>query len=175
MYELTGKIEGFSAEFMQPAKVTLILNEKQRAQALYDELRGAEKLSIKISKYRKKRSIDANNYAWALINEIANVLRADNDEVYLKMLKRYGQVETISVAAEVNLRGFVKYFDEIGESAVKGKLFKHYRAYKGSSEFDTREMSIFIDGVVYEAKLLGIQTETPEELAKLKSLWKEAR
>lgn len=174
MYELTGKADNLITAFMSPAKLTLVINEKQRAQALYDELREAEKLSIKISKYRKKRSINANNYAWALINEIANVLRADKDEIYIKMLSRYGQVEKISVVAEVNLKGFVKYFDEIGEGVVKGKRFKHYKVYKGSSEFDTREMSVFIDGVVDEAKRLGIQTETPEELAKMKSLWGEA-
>jgi hypothetical protein len=43
--------------------------------------------------------------------------------------------------------------------------------YKGSSEFDTREMSIFIDGIVSEAKVMGIQTETPDQIAKMKALW----
>lgn len=62
-------------------------------------------------------------------------------------------------------------FEEAGESRLNGKLFKHYRLYKGSSEFDTREMSVFIDGIVSEAKALGIQTETPEELLNIKSLW----
>jgi hypothetical protein len=34
-------------------------------------------------------------------------------------------------------------------------------------------MSIFIDGVVSEAKELGIQTETPNQLAEMKSRWGE--
>lgn len=42
---------------------------------------------------------------------------------------------------------------------------------KGTSEYDTKEMSVFIDGVVSEAKELGIQTETPEEIERLKALW----
>jgi hypothetical protein len=45
--------------------------------------------------------------------------------------------------------------------------------YKGSSEFDTKEMSIFIDGIVSEAKELGIQTDTPDQIAKMKALWGE--
>ena len=50
-------------------------------------------------------------------------------------------------------------------------MFKHYKVYKGSSEFDTREMSIFIDGIVYEAEELGIQTMTPNEIARIKAAW----
>ena len=34
---------------------------------------------------------------------------------------------------------FVKYFEEVGESQLNGKLFKHYRVYQGSSEFDTNQ------------------------------------
>jgi hypothetical protein len=34
-------------------------------------------------------------------------------------------------------------------------------------------MSIFIDGVVSEAKDLGIQTETPNQLAEMKARWGE--
>jgi hypothetical protein len=45
--------------------------------------------------------------------------------------------------------------------------------YKGSSEFDSREMSIFLDGVVSEAKEMGIPTETPNEIARLKAMWGE--
>jgi hypothetical protein len=34
-------------------------------------------------------------------------------------------------------------------------------------------MSIFIDGIVSEAKDLGIQTDTPDQIAKMKDLWQE--
>ena len=89
------------------------------------------------------------------------------------MLKRYGQSEMVSVVAEVPVQHYFKHYEEAGESTLKGKLFKHYRVYKGSSEFDTKEMSIFVDGIVSEAKELGIDTMTPNELLKLKSLWGE--
>ncbi|HOO29244.1 MAG TPA: hypothetical protein PLU43_12330, partial [Lachnospiraceae bacterium] len=38
--------------------------------------------------------------AWLLINEIANVLRASKDEIYLSMLKSYGQSSVVSVVEE---------------------------------------------------------------------------
>jgi hypothetical protein len=173
-YSLTGKISDLSLDFRTGrAKLTLELNEKMVATALYDEHNQTEKLSVKISKFREKRSLNANNFAWLIINEIANVLRASKEEIYLKLLKRYGQSDLISVLDTVPIDKYVKYYDEAGESTLNGKLFKHYRVYKGSSEFDTREMSIFIDGVVSEAKELGIPTETPDQIAKLKSLWGE--
>jgi hypothetical protein len=174
MYELSGKIQGLSQDFgSRRVTLTLSVNEEAAAKNLFDDLHEAEKLSIKIDKYREKRSLNANAYAWKLITEIANRVRTSKDEVYLEMLKRYGQSEIISVLAHIPIKEHVKYCEEAGESTLNGKLFKHYKVYKGSSEFDSREMSIFIDGIVSDAKELEIQTMTPDEIAKLKSLWGE--
>lgn len=174
MYELSGKIQGLAQDFVSKrVTLTLLVNEEAAVKNLFDELHETEKLSIKIDKYREKRSLNANNYAWKLLTEIGNVLRSSKDEVYLEMLKRYGQSEIISVLAHIPIGEYVKYCEEAGESTLNGKLFKHYKVYKGSSEFDTREMSIFLDGVVSEAQELGIDTMTPNEIAKLKSLWGE--
>ena len=174
MYELSGKIQGLAQDFVSKrVTLTLLVNEEAAAKMLFDELHETEKLSIKIDKYREKRSLNANNYAWKLLTEIGNVLRSSKDEVYLEMLKRYGQSEIISVLAHIPIGEYVKYCEEAGESTLNGKLFKHYKVYKGSSEFDSREMSIFLDGVVSEAQELGIDTMTPDEVAKLKSLWGE--
>ena len=174
MYELSGKIKALDIDFpADKVTLTLTINEDRAAKNLYDELHEAERLSIKIDKWREKRSLNANNYAWKLLTEMGNILRASKEDVYLEMLKRYGQSEIISVLSHIPIGEYVKYCEEAGESTLNGKLFKHYKVYKGSSEFDTREMSIFLDGVVDEAKELGIQTETPEQIAKLKSLWGE--
>jgi hypothetical protein len=48
---------------------------------------------------------------------------------------------------------------------LNGKTFTHYRLIIGSSEYDTKQMAQFIDGIVSEAKELGIETLTPAELA----------
>lgn len=172
MRELSGRIHDFVLDYATgKVRLTLEVNEKASAVAAVNELKDVEKLSFQIAKYRRKRSLNANNYAWCLMTEIGNILRRDKEEIYLEMLRRYGQSDMISVVSEVPIRDYVRYYDEAGESVLNGKLFKHYKVYKGSSEFDTREMSIFIDGVVSDAQELGIQTETPEALAELKSLW----
>ena len=170
---LTGRIDDVAVSFTGKPKLTLAINEKNDLLQGFDDLKDIEKLSIEIKPYREKRSLNANAYAWKLIGEIADIMRASKDEIYIEMLRKYGQSELISVVADVPICHYVKYYDEAGTSNLNGKLFKHYRVYKGSSEFDTREMSILIDGIVGEAKELGIQTETPEQIAKMKSLWKE--
>ena len=124
-----------------------------------------------IKEHKEKRSLNANNYAWKLITEIANVLRKSKEEVYLEMLKSYGQCEMISIVSSVDVKGYFKYYEEAGRSFLNGKEFTHYKIYKGSSEFNTKEMSILIDGIVQEAKQLGIETMTPSQLAELKILW----
>lgn len=127
-----------------------------------------------IKQYREKRSLNANAYAWKLITEIANVLRADKNEIYIQMLHRYGQSQIVSVIAEASdqFKRAIKYYDDVGESVLNGKLFKHIRVYTGSSEYDTREMAILIDGIVSECKQLGIETATPEEQARMVEDWR---
>lgn len=174
MYDLHGTIKDLNIDYKTgTALLTLAVNQKQSVMNCYDELNGADRLSIKIDKYREKRSLNANSYAWALLTEIGNVLRQSKEDVYFAMLKEYGQSELISVKAHIPIGEYVKYCEEAGESTLNGKLFKHYKVYKGSSEFDKREMAIFIDGIVQEAKALDIDTRTPDEIAKLKSLWGE--
>lgn len=172
--KVTGNITAVNIDFVTGTpQITFAVNEKSDLLQGYEALKGVDLLTIEAKPYRKRRSLNANAYAWKLITEIADELLISKDAVYMAMLKRYGQSELISVLAHIPVDGFIKYYEEAGESTLNGKQFKHYRVYKGSSEFDTREMSILIDGIVSEAKELNIQTETPEEIARIKSLWGE--
>lgn len=172
--KVTGKIVGANIEFKTNTPVLMLqVNERNDFKQIVDDLKDKDKLSIEIKPYRQHRSLNANAYAWKLIGEIADIVRAGKDEIYIRLLKRYGQSELISVLSHVPIGNYVKYYEEAGESKLNGKMFTHYRVYKGSSEFDSREMSVFIDGVVSEAKELGIQTETPNQIAEMKSRWGE--
>ena len=172
--KLTGKIDAVNIDFVTGVpKITFTVNEKAELMKGYDALKDVELLTIEAKQFRQKRSLNANAYAWKLITDIADVLRLAKDEVYLHMLKRYGQSELISVLSHIPIGGYVKYYEQAGESVLNGKTFTHYRVYKGSSEFDTREMAVLIDGIVSEAKALDIPTETPAEIERMKSLWKE--
>jgi len=120
-----------------------------------------------IIEYKEKRSLNANNYYWQLVNQIANKLHTSKEEVHETMIKRYSQSEYISVLEDVNISGFVRYYEEKNIFIHNGRKFKSYLVFKGSSEMDSKEMSILIDGIVSEAKEMGIETLTPDELARL--------
>jgi len=122
---------------------------------------------FEITEYKEKRSLDANGYAWQLINKIGNVLHKSKEEVYLQMLKDYGQVSLIKVDSKVNPDSFFKYYEKIKEKDD----YTYYKIFGGSSNYNTKQMSILIDGIVETAKELDIQTLTPNEIANLKSLW----
>lgn len=127
---------------------------------------------FEIKEHKEKRSLTANAYAWSLIGKIADVMRISKDECYLMMLKSYGQSEMVSVISEIDVTGYFKYYEPVAETKLQGKNFTHYRVFKGSSEYDTREMAILIDGIVQEAKELEIDTIPPDEVERLKEMWK---
>ena len=145
-------------------------NAKQIISFLIDQ--DKDKL-FDITEHKQKRSLNANAYMWALINKIADAMRLSKEEVYLQMLKDYGQSEVISLLSEINVDGYFKYYEVIVESMLNGKEFKHIRIFKGSSEYDTREMNIVLQGVVEEAKALGIETMTKDEIEHLKEMWRK--
>ena len=136
-----------------------------------DYLLEQEDKTFEVKLYRKRRSNNANGYAWHLLNEMSNVLRASKEDIYIQMLKRYGQSEKVSVLSDIDVGGYFKYYEPIANTTLQGKEFTHYRVYKGSSEYDTREMAIFIDGIVSEAKELNIETMPEGEIERLKELW----
>jgi hypothetical protein len=169
--KVKGRINNISLDLKGNALITLEVYEKHTLLREYEPLKDEEILDIEIKKHRKKRSLNANSYLWVLINEMGNALRSSKEEVYLLMLKRYGQSELVSILSSIEVSGYFKYYEVAGTTLLNGKEFTHYRIYKGSSEFDTREMALLIDGVVSECKELGISTLTPSELDALKNSW----
>lgn len=145
----------------------------------YEKIKNCKKLRIKVVPYREKRSLDANAYAWALISKIATVIKSDKDTVYELMLQKYGHPylddngvsEKISVLSNIDLSKLHIHTKFIGNGYVDGKEFSHYILIKGSSEYDTKEMSDFIDGIVSDAKELDIETLPPNEIERMKALW----
>ena len=89
------------------------------------------------------------------------------------MLRRYGQFTYIVVKPRA-VDGVKKQWresEEVGEIDVNGEKAVQMLCYYGSSTYDTREMSVLIDGVVSECKELDIETISPTELREMKERW----
>ena len=143
----------------------MIGNANAIIQWLFDQ-QDAEKL-YEIKEKKSKRSLTANAYYWSLLNQLASAMRASSEEVHFMMLKRYGVCEVVSVRSDIKVDGYFRYYEAIGQSDLDGKEFTHYKIYKGSSEMNSKEFSILLDGLISECEEVGIPTRTPAEVAKL--------
>lgn len=135
-------------------------------------------LRLKVVQWKEKRSLEANGYLWALLDKIAGELQSTKEEVYEIMLQRYGTLliddesdkpYTVTVSSALDMSIVEGHYLKLKES--KDGKFSAYAIIKGSSEYDTAEMSRLINGVVNEAKQLGIETMPPDELKRMISQW----
>lgn len=147
--------------------------ESRLAQKFIAAMKAGKQYIADIKEKRKRRSLDANAYLWVLLEKVAAAIDLDKDRVYLDMLSRYGVFTHMVVKPAVveRVKQEWRTVRELGEVTVNGQTGIQLQCYFGSSTYDTKEMSRLIDGVVSECKELGIDTATPEELARIKETW----
>lgn len=156
--------------------ITFEINEKQALIDGFDKIKDCEKLKVEAVKFRERRSLDANAYCWVLLQKIAEATNADKWSIYLRCLQRYSRAFTHVIVKESALERMKELYRtsiDLGKVTVNGQTGHQLQVYYGSSSFDTKEMSVFIDGIVSECKELGISTMTPEEVERLKTAWQK--
>jgi hypothetical protein len=122
-----------------------------------------------LKEYKEKRTLNQNSYYWKLLNELSSKLKIPSTELHFELITKSCPFEEYLVPYEANLRG-IEYYIEKGKIERNGKYFKTIRVYVGSSLLDTTEMGILLDNLIEECKLQNIETLTPEELSKMRSL-----
>ena len=76
--EFTGKLIGFSHDMVSGAmNITFTVNERKPILDNLAMIKDAEKLKITAVKYRKKRSLDANAYYWAILTKLSAEYKQD--------------------------------------------------------------------------------------------------
>ncbi len=159
-------------------QITILINEDDDTvvNAVEELYSLGAKLRVHIAKWRKKRSLDANSYMWALLTKMATALDSSKEEVYEEMLKSYGvlkydehfQPSKMKLSYDEDPRQKPGHWMfnrdlELYDGDGNPFYFKEYIEIKGSSEYDTAEMTHLLDGIIYEAKGLGIKTEPENE------------
>ena len=126
---------------------------------------------VEIKIHREKRSLNANSYCWKLCTEIASAINSDKDSVYLLMLKRDGVSDLIPISNQVPIDDYIKYYD------IESRTDKYtwYKIYKGSSKYDTKEMSVLLNGIVSECKEMGIPTKEDLEIERMVKEWESEK
>ena len=134
---------------------------------------------LEVKEHKKKRSLDANAYAWVLINKIADALRITPKEIYRQAIQNVGgNYEVIPIKDEAanhfkqvwEAQGLGWHCVDMGKSKLQG--FRNLRAYYGSSTFSVQQMQVFIDNLVQDCKALNIEVKSDEEIASLMGAWR---
>ena len=133
---------------------------------------------LEVKEHRKKRSLDANAYAWVLINKIADALRITPKEIYRQAIQNIGgNYEVIPVKVEAadhfkqiwEAQGLGWPCVDMGKSKIDG--YRNLRAYYGSSTYSTTQMSQLIENLVQDCRALDIEVKSDEEIASLMNGW----
>lgn len=138
---------------------------------------GFEPGDYTVAKAKKKRSLDANAYAWVLIDKLAAALRMSKTEVYRNAIRDIGGNSEIYCGKEKAIEALCKQWEKtgIGWQAEKmpSKLPGCVNAilYYGSSAYDSKQMSIFIDHLKQDCESLGIEVEPDERIKSLLESW----
>lgn len=134
--------------------------------------------TIEIKKKRLKRSLDANAYAWVLMGKLAEALKESTTTVYRRIIADMSVFEVVPIRNDAVNRWMAVWRDKglgwVCEDMGECKNIKGYHNIKchyGSSTFDSKEMSHFIDLIVQECKEQEIEILPPNELLKIKELW----
>lgn len=167
----------YDLEHNMTLSVSVDRKSQKATKELYDELKD-KLLSIELKEYRKPRSIDANAYLWVLCGKLAAKLGITKEEVYRREIQNLGIYDVLkmphyvytSFAEKWRTRG-VGWFCEILDILNDGKDV-YAAIYYGSSSYNSAEMKRIIDGLIYECKEQGIQTETPDQIALMLERWK---
>ena len=120
-----------------------------------------------VKEYHEKRSLNANDYYYALKNKICDKMNLNKEEQHFKYLKEYGQGFTIPVPTTKDIQGYSKYYEYDRKGILEGVEVNYYKIYKPSHEMSSHEFWILIKGVEQDAIALGIETIEERKLREM--------
>ena len=138
---------------------------------------------FEVKEHHTRRTLTQNAYYWQLLSQVADALKMSKTELHNRMIRDFGQRDLFNGSV------LITYLPDTPEAEGKAlaaetyhvkptsqvRVDKHgvprrtYVIMRGSSDYNTKEMSVLVDGLVQEAKNLGIETLTPAELAEIRA------
>ena len=173
--DFTGRICEVSRDFItKKPMIKFLVNEEPNG---IESLEGKD-LKIKVSKITKPRSLNANAYFHVLCDRLRQELGMSMACMKNILITRYGQIEYLSEGQPLcyKTNAPIDYIQELEDAHMKFVKMSDdgaymYIVYRGSHTYNTEEMSKLLEGTIQEAQAQGIETKTPDEIARLASLW----
>ena len=135
--------------------------------------------------HKEKRTLNQNGYYWSLLDKVANKAKVSKNRLHNDMLQHYGQRMFIDgQCVYVTIPDTEECENGAMESStvhlkptskvMSGRDGVNYRTWvmmRGSHDYDTREMSVLLDGLIQEARQYpDIEVMTPNQLAEMRRL-----
>ena len=163
-------IDSTGSYLMLPAPI-------EQARKICESMKEDKPYTVEIKEYKEKRSLNANAYFWVLLTKLAAKLKIPKNELYRELIRGIGDnffvmlVKTSEVKEAMQSwahNGIGWVADDLGEYDEE---YSYVMFFKGSSTYNTQQMSTLIELVVAECEEQGIETKTPDEIARMVSLW----
>lgn len=181
-----GKLAGIARNW-QNGRIQLTFEFEQDISSTIDDLK-EDVLTITAKKFRRKRSLDANAYYWQLLSKLADRLEVSKPYLHNQMLRKYGENEVIdgktvflvvpdsddgARRADEAETYHIKPTSEVKYGA-DGTAYRTYIMLRGSSTYDTKEMSTLINGLVSDCREQGIETMPSEEFERMMAMYDQS-
>lgn len=173
-----GKITGFKPDYIRGG-ATLQLTVESADMGEIEGLSRLDNVRVEIKEWREPRSMTANKYFHTLSDKLADSRRMSKSEMKNYLLYEYGQKwrdengNLICIKTNAPRETLMQSKDfHVWDAKASPDGTPMYVLLRHSSSFDSREMSILIDGVVAECKEAGIEVLSPQKLKELNERWK---
>lgn len=149
---------------------------KDDCRELYETLKGKD-LDVTAKKHREPRSLNANSYAWVLMDKLAEKLHIAKESIYKNYVRNIGGNNDRLYIADEAVGRFCTAWEGYGlgwlcdvlPSGQKG--VSEVTAYYGSSTYDTAQMSRLIDLIVQDCMSVGIEVRDPADIESMLEAW----
>lgn len=172
--EATGRIQELLQTMEGKGRIVLELEDAAALPPDLQTLANLARCKIKITPYREKRSKDANALLWHCIGQIQQAYAngITKEEIYLQLLRKYGTYDVLSCVPEAidHLRRVFRTVEDVGPLPNGNR---QVLGFYGSSDYDTKEMSVLLDGVISDMTEMGIETPASADMEHALQLWEE--
>ena len=158
-----------------PERQRLTIDVEGDFREVFEKVKDSD-VELKVSKYRKQKSLTANAYMWTLLDKLATETGISVKDLYFDYLKNVGGNMELYCGKPQAIDRLVELWTQSGTTGwgwpyvrFPSKLdgCENVRLYYGSSTFDSATLSRLIDHIVQDCAACGIEVMPKEELQSL--------
>lgn len=144
-----------------------------------DSLKPDKQYVLTIKEKKNSRSLNANNYFWALCDQLAEKTGIAKTELYRNYVKEIGGNNDVVCVQDKALDNLCRGWQHNGIGWITDTMPSKLNGctnvilYYGSSTYDTTQMSRLINLIVQDCKENGVPTLEDVEMQRLIDAWEE--